>query len=132
MSSSKFATAAKTSSTDLPRKEHRLDLAMKKRVLLDLNRFFTFGSFGSDREDRNPLLPIATARYRGQFGQMVRFEDGIVMGDTPRGVACAKAFGAVPVAVATGNYDYEALRQTEADVGVRDLRRYMDWMQPWI
>ena len=47
----------------------------------------------------------------------------IVIGDTPRDVQCARAGHAESVAVATGVFDTDALRETGADVVVEDSRR---------
>ena len=44
-----------------------------------------------------------------------------MIGDTPRDVQCAKPYGAVAVAVATGRYGLEALRETGADYVFEDL-----------
>ena len=42
-------------------------------------------------------------------------EHVIVIGDTPHDVACARAVGAIPVAVATGGFSVDELRATGAD-----------------
>jgi len=44
-----------------------------------------------------------------------------VIGDTPNDVECARAAGAVAVAVATGSYSVDELRETGADVVFTDL-----------
>ena len=45
----------------------------------------------------------------------------IVIGDTPRDIACAHAHGARCLAVATGDYSVDALRSAGADVVFEDL-----------
>ncbi|MDQ7053588.1 MAG: HAD family hydrolase [candidate division KSB1 bacterium] len=87
----------------------------------DLDRFFPFGAFGDDDSDRNRLVPVALRRFHEQMGEAVNGSDVWVIGDTPRDVACAKPYGAKTMAVATGHYDEEELRQAEADVVVKDL-----------
>jgi len=69
---------------------------------LGLNTFFPFGAFGSDHEDRNYLLPVAIERFSRTFNYNIDFQQCIVVGDTPRDVACAKPYGATVIAVATG------------------------------
>ena len=69
------------------------------------------GGFGSDAEDRTELPPIARARA----GDWPR-ERTVVIGDTPRDIACARADGIRVVGIATGPYPPEAL--AEADVVV--------------
>lgn len=67
------------------------------------------GGFGSDNEDRT-LLP-AIARQRA--GDHPR-EDTVVIGDTPRDIACARADGVKVIAIATGPYAVAELE--DADV----------------
>lgn len=79
---------------------------------------FAFGAFGDDAEDRNRLVPVALrrARERGLDPQRV-----VVVGDTPHDVACARAGGAVAVAVATGWSSREELVDAEPDLLLDDL-----------
>lgn len=86
-----------------------------------LNKYFPFGAFGSDHRDRNRLLPIAVRKHRKLNGLDTAYRDCIVIGDTPRDVQCAKPYGAVAVAVATGRYGLAALRETGADYVFEDL-----------
>lgn len=87
----------------------------------DLWRYFKCGAFGEDAADRNALVPFALERARGCGIGEVAYDDVLVIGDTPHDVACAKAVGAVPVAVATGSYSVEQLRETGAPVVLKDL-----------
>lgn len=68
------------------------------------------GAFGSDHESRDALVPIAAARAGGAA-------DVVVVGDTPRDVACARAGGARCVAVTTGAYDAASLAGADAVAG---------------
>jgi phosphoglycolate phosphatase-like HAD superfamily hydrolase len=79
-----------------------------------LNPYFPVGAFGSDHMDRNQLLPIALRRARRHYGYPFRAEDSLVVGDTPRDVACARPYGAKVLAVATGRYSEEELREAGA------------------
>jgi phosphoglycolate phosphatase-like HAD superfamily hydrolase len=67
------------------------------------------GAFGSDAEDRERLPPIARARA----GDWPR-ERTVVIGDTPRDIACARADGVRVIAVATGPFGVEALADADA------------------
>ena len=87
----------------------------------DLWRYFRCGAFGDDAADRNALVPFAIARARECGLDEVAAHDVLVIGDTPHDVACAKAVGAVPVAVATGSYSTGQLRQSGAEVVFEDL-----------
>ncbi|MCS7203932.1 MAG: HAD hydrolase-like protein [Thermodesulfovibrio sp.] len=95
--------------------------ARVKLAAFDLNHYFPFGAFGSDHEDRRYLLPIALTRFSRLFRRKISFNNCIVVGDTPRDVACAKPYGAKVIAVATGPYTVSELITTEADVVVEEL-----------
>jgi phosphoglycolate phosphatase len=77
------------------------------------------GGFGSDHEDRTELPAIARARAGGRSGPHPR-ERTIVIGDTPRDIACAQADGVRCLAVAGGPYGVEEL--ATADAVVPDAR----------
>jgi phosphoglycolate phosphatase len=66
-----------------------------------LKRYFPQGqgAFGSDSEDRSDLPAIA----RRRAGDYPR-EKTVVIGDTPRDIACARADGVHCIAIATGPY----------------------------
>ena len=59
------------------------------------------GGFGSDSEDRAGLPAIARRRA-GDGGRPFPRERTVVIGDTPRDIACARADGLRCIAVATG------------------------------
>lgn len=86
-----------------------------------LNEFFPLGAFGGDREDRNQLLPVAVGRLKAQKGIWIQFQECVVIGDTPRDVACAKAHGSPCIGVATGRYSVAELKSAGADLAVEDL-----------
>jgi phosphoglycolate phosphatase-like HAD superfamily hydrolase len=87
----------------------------------DLWRYFQCGAFADDAPDRNSLVPKALERVRACGGPAVAPADVIVVGDTPHDIACARAAGARAVAVATGPYTAEQLRETGAAVVFDDL-----------
>ncbi|HBJ83741.1 MAG TPA: hydrolase [Verrucomicrobiales bacterium] len=65
---------------------------------------FIDGGFGSDHHDRNQLGPVALQRMQDATGTRFDLADVIVIGDTPKDIRCAEAFGAKCLAVATGQY----------------------------
>ena len=67
------------------------------------------GGFGSDAEDRERLPPIARERAGGWPRERT-----VVIGDTPRDIACARADGVRVIAVATGPFAVEALAYADA------------------
>jgi phosphoglycolate phosphatase len=83
------------------------------------------GAFGSDAEDRGALPAIARRRAGSSRTPFPRRET-VVIGDTTRDIACARADGVRCVAVATGAFSSDAL--AAADVVARDaldLRRIL-------
>ena len=73
------------------------------------------GGFGSDSEHRGELPAVARARAGGWPRERT-----VVIGDTPRDSACARADRVRVIAVATGPYSAEALADADAVVdGVR-------------
>jgi len=96
------------------------DAAEVKLAHFDLWRYFRCGAFGEDAHDRNHLVPVALDRARGRgLPDHVDAGQTVVIGDTPRDIACARAHGARVVAVATGEYSVEALE--DADVVFADF-----------
>ena len=63
---------------------------------------FRTGAYGSDHADRRELPGLAARRAQALTGHAYRPKDVLVLGDTPADIECARAFGAVAVAVATG------------------------------
>ena len=80
--------------------------------LLDL---FRVGAFGSDDLDRRRLPAIACERAHRLTGRRFAFEEVTIIGDTPLDVDCARACGAVAVAVATGFHPAEELQACGPD-----------------
>jgi phosphoglycolate phosphatase-like HAD superfamily hydrolase len=97
------------------------DGARIKLESLDLDRYFTSGAFGSDDEDRNNLLPIAVERFEELFQTRIEIDNCIIVGDTPRDVACAHIYEALCIGVATGSYSFGELVEAGADIVVKDL-----------
>jgi phosphoglycolate phosphatase len=92
-------------------------VARLKLARAGLGRWFEpgQGGFGSDHASRAKLPAIARARA----GDWPR-ERTVVIGDTPRDIACARADGVRVAAVATGPFAVEAL--ADADAVVDDAR----------
>ena len=78
------------------------------------------GGFGSDAEDRS-ALPVIARRRAGGNGLPWPRERTIVIGDTPRDIACARADGVRCVAVATGPHPAADLGDADAVAGPGEL-----------
>jgi phosphoglycolate phosphatase-like HAD superfamily hydrolase len=110
-------------------------IARLKLKRAGIGRWFApeMGAFGSDSEDRAALPGIARRRAGrlgsdragsaragigragiGRAGMPVPRDQTIVIGDTPRDIACARADGVRCVAVTTGQYGPEELAGADA------------------
>ncbi len=92
-------------------------VARRKLASAGIGHYFAArqGGFGSDAESRGELPAVARARAGGWARERT-----VVIGDTPRDIACARADGVRVIAVATGPYSAEALADADAVVdGVR-------------
>jgi phosphoglycolate phosphatase-like HAD superfamily hydrolase len=86
-----------------------------------LNRFFSFGGYGSDSADRTEVTKAALAR--GALVSGATLADGacIAVGDTPRDVVAGHGAGIKVVGVATGSYEVEQLRAAGADCALSSV-----------
>ena len=106
-------------------------VARLKLTRAGLGRYFPSGqgAFGSDAEDR-AALPAIARRRAGRVGAPNRREQTVVIGDTPRDIACAQADGVRCLAVATGPYGADEL--SGADVVASDTaERARRWRKCW-
>ncbi|MEI7889069.1 MAG: haloacid dehalogenase-like hydrolase [Actinomycetes bacterium] len=80
-----------------------------------ISRHFDFeaGAFGSDHEDRAVLPGIARARATRGRAAWPR-ERTVIIGDTPRDIACARADRVGVIAVATGPHQASSLGEADA------------------
>jgi phosphoglycolate phosphatase-like HAD superfamily hydrolase len=83
--------------------------------------FFEFGAFADDHHDRNRLGTVARARAKEKHGRQFSTSEIDVIGDTPRDIACGKAFGARTIAVATGTWSRDQLAKYRPDFLIDDL-----------
>jgi phosphoglycolate phosphatase len=88
----------------------------------DLNRFFSFGGYGSDSPDRTELTKKALERGEAVAGHKLDLARCFSCGDTPRDVEAGHGAGLQVVGVATGEYTVEQLLEAGADAAVKSLR----------
>jgi len=86
-----------------------------------LNRFFSFGGYGSDSNQRTELTRCALQRGRMVSGGILIESSCISVGDTPRDVAAGHGAGIEVVGVATGNFSVEQLREAGANWALEDV-----------
>jgi phosphoglycolate phosphatase-like HAD superfamily hydrolase len=86
------------------------------------NRYFPFGGYGSDSEDRVELTRRALERGGRLIGCELEPSRCFVVGDTPKDVDAAHGAGCLAVGTATGHYDADALRAAGAEHVMSSLR----------
>lgn len=92
---------------------------------------FAFGGFGSDAGDRGQLVATAIARGEAHAGRCFAPDAVLVIGDTVRDIAAARACGAVAVAVATGFESLDTLRAASPDVLLATLAELPAHLSRW-
>jgi phosphoglycolate phosphatase len=84
----------------------------------DLNRFFSFGGFGSDSPDRTELTKKALERAERVIGGNLDLGRCFACGDTPRDVEAGHAAGIRVTGVATGEFTVQELEESRADTTI--------------
>jgi phosphoglycolate phosphatase-like HAD superfamily hydrolase len=82
---------------------------------------FRLGAYGSDDGDRTRLPRVAAGRAEALIGRTFGGPDTVIIGDTPRDIGCARAFGATAIAVATGWHTVDDLVAHRPDHVFPDL-----------
>jgi phosphoglycolate phosphatase-like HAD superfamily hydrolase len=80
-----------------------------------LNRFFSFGGYGSDSADRVEVTRQALRRGELVSGGSLDGGGCVAVGDTPRDVSAGHGAELKVVGVATGSYTVDELREAGAD-----------------
>ncbi len=86
-----------------------------------LNRFFAFGGYGSDSNDRSELTRRALERGELVFGTSLDRSRCFAVGDTPHDIEAAHGAGIAGVGVASGHFDVDGLREAGADAVLASL-----------
>lgn len=92
-----------------------------KLDIFNLSGYFPCGGFGDTLTDRSDVAREAYKESCTHYAQEFIPSEVIVIGDTPRDVECAKAIGAVAIAVLTGFATEETIRKTNPDYILKDL-----------
>lgn len=93
-----------------------------KLARANLNRFFSFGGYGSDSADRTALTRRALERADDLLGRRLPRDACFAVGDTPRDVEAGHGAGIRVIGVATGEYTVEQLLEAGADAAIESLR----------
>lgn len=82
-----------------------------------------FGAFGSETLQRPDLVPIAMRRAQAINPKAETF---IIVGDSPRDIACAQAAGIKSIGVASGSYSIAELRHAGANETISSMKELSD------
>ena len=93
------------------------------------DRFFAFGGYGSDSDDRSELTRRAIECAGAILGRELDPANVYAVGDTPNDVEAARAVGAVAVGIASGQYSTEELTQAGAEIVLRSLQEPMPGLE---
>jgi phosphoglycolate phosphatase len=88
----------------------------------NLNRYFSFGGYGSDSPDRTELTKMALERAELVSGDSLDRGRCFSCGDTPRDVEAGHGAGIRVVGVATGEFTVDQLREAGADAAISSFR----------
>ena len=86
-----------------------------------LNRFFSFGGYGSDATERGAVTKIALSRANLVYGEELAPDQAFAVGDTPLDVSGAHEAGIECVGVGSHHYTAEQLREAGADWAISSL-----------
>jgi phosphoglycolate phosphatase len=92
----------------------------------NLNRYFPFGGFGSDSENRTELVRHGAQRAAAYMGYQPDAGNVFVIGDTPRDILAGREAGFLTIGVATGKYSKEELNESGATVVISDFEQERD------
>jgi phosphoglycolate phosphatase-like HAD superfamily hydrolase len=92
----------------------------------NLNRYFPFGGFGSDSENRTELVRQGAERAAAYMGHRPAADNVFVIGDTPRDIIAGREAGFLTVGVATGKYSKTELKESGATIAISDFEQERD------
>jgi phosphoglycolate phosphatase len=87
----------------------------------NLNRYFAFGGFGSDSENRTQLVKRGAEMASAFSGQRLEPSNTFVIGDTPRDIEAGREAGFQTIGVATGKYSRSDLMNSGATLAIHDF-----------
>jgi len=92
------------------------EIGWKKLEIAGIKDFFDFGAFGGVTDKRVELVKIAKERADKKFKTDFPIKTFVIVGDTPKDIACAREAGISVIAVSTGNYSFEDLGKNSPDL----------------
>jgi phosphoglycolate phosphatase-like HAD superfamily hydrolase len=96
--------------------------AMGKLKYCQVNHFFETGAYGDEAHNRAKLIEMAIENAKSFYGQVFEKKSIFYLGDTPKDIEAAKANGIQSVAVSTGYYTHEALKNHLPNYLLKDMQ----------
>ena len=104
------------------------EVAYLKTRLAGIDHHFPFGAFGCDHAERNLLPEVASQKASHYLERDVLTEHCVLIGDTPHDIEAGKHAGCKVVAVTTGFYEKETLKEHEPDLLLDSLEQPHKWI----
>jgi phosphoglycolate phosphatase-like HAD superfamily hydrolase len=86
-------------------------IAWEKMEKIGLKDYFNFGAFGTDEFERYKFVDVALKKAKKLYNKQFKKKDTYLIGDTPRDIEAAKLAGVNSIAVATGDFTLEQLKE---------------------
>ena len=96
-------------------------IAWTKIEMAGLKDYFSFGAFGDNVLKRVELVEVARQNAEKVLKRDFQINDFVIIGDTPRDIACANDAGIKCLIVATGAYSFRQLEEEKPDVLLHTL-----------
>lgn len=87
-----------------------------KLTTYGIQNFFDYGGYGDFHDSRDDVAREARSAAASRLGATYCPLRTLVIGDTPADIRCARAIGAVAIAVATGGSDCQTLKASAPDL----------------
>lgn len=99
--------------------------AYLKLSVFDLDKYFPFGAFGCESENRNTLPELAIQRANNYInGKQFSSDNTVIIGDSPKDIECAKTNNIPVIAVATGLFSEKQLSEYSPDAVFSNFSDY--------
>ena len=87
----------------------------------NLNKYFSFGGFGSDCRTRTGLIQAAVERGQTKHRKKIPPHHIVVIGDAPQDIRAGRKLGNRTIAVTTGHASYDELHSCGPEFLIKDL-----------
>ncbi len=97
-----------------------------KLSFYNIDKYFMFGIFGEKSEERNELGALAIKEIPKKLNKTFKNSDVWIIGDTPSDITCAKSNNIKSIAVASGSYSFDKLKECNPDILYKKIPDYSE------